>query len=593
MGRIARDSIEEVRRANDIVDVISACVPLKKRGTGYWANCPFHDEKTPSFQVSPSRQLYKCFGCGVFGSAIDFVMAYEKLEFVEAIEKLAERAGVSLRYEGAGPSVADRSLRQKALEIMNWAQRGFVANLPRSEAAMKYLEDRGLGGEVADTWGLGYAPDEWTRVTDAARSKFDDEALLATGICRKNDEGRWYDFFRGRVTFPIRDAQGRIVGFGARLLDPDAKAQKYVNSAEGLLFHKSRLLYAIDRLAESTRLKETGRALIMEGYTDVIAAHVHGFDNAVAPLGTALTLEQLALLRRYTSKLTIVLDGDSAGIKAAERAVDLVLEAGVDADVAVLPDEMDPFDFLRASGAKAFEKVLEAAVDAFAFKLKTLGSRYDLRRPVEAEKALSELAQTLARSESQSLRELYAKTAATRLGLREAVVVGAVEKARRELDAQAERAQRAEDRRDKPAAAPEASSAAIQYERELLRRLLEHAGALKAAGEIVEPKDFHSAALGEVYREMLNAVDEHGDAVPGAMVGHLGQEARNELDKVIALMGVPADQSASGIAEEAARLLDELRRFAQSRQEPVEAAKGSAQELEQLRQRKRRPGRER
>ncbi|MCL4731427.1 MAG: toprim domain-containing protein, partial [Planctomycetes bacterium] len=312
---------------------------------------------------------------------------------------------------------------------MNWAQRGFVANLARHDGARKYLEDRGLGGEVAENWGLGYAPDEWTRVTDAARSKFDDEALLATGICRKNDEGRWYDFFRGRVTFPIRDAQGRIVGFGARLLDPDAKAQKYVNSAEGLLFHKSRLLYAVDRLAESRRLKATGRALIMEGYTDVIAAHVHGFDNAVAPLGTALTLEQLALLRRYAPRLTLVLDGDSAGIKAAERAVDLVLEAGMDADVAVLPDEMDPFDLLRARGAAAFEAALAAAKDAFAFKLDTLGARYDLRRPVEAEKALGELAQTLARAESQSLRELYAKTAAARLGLREAVVVAAVEKA--------------------------------------------------------------------------------------------------------------------------------------------------------------------
>ncbi|MBE7492824.1 MAG: DNA primase [Planctomycetes bacterium] len=583
MGRIARESIEEVRRANDIVELVSAYVPLKRRGAGFWANCPFHDEKTPSFQVSPARQVYKCFGCGVFGSAIDFVMAYEKLEFVEAVEKLASRAGVTLRYEGTGPSQADRSLRQKALEIMNWAQRGFVANLARHDGARKYLEDRGLGGEVAENWGLGYAPDEWTRVTDAARSKFDDEALLATGICRKNDEGRWYDFFRGRVTFPIRDAQGRIVGFGARLLDPDAKAQKYVNSAEGLLFHKSRLLYAVDRLAESRRLKATGRALIMEGYTDVIAAHVHGFDNAVAPLGTALTLEQLALLRRYAPRLTLVLDGDSAGIKAAERAVDLVLEAGMDADVAVLPDEMDPFDLLRARGAAAFEAALAAAKDAFAFKLDTLGARYDLRRPVEAEKALGELAQTLARAESQSLRELYAKTAAARLGLREAVVVAAVEKARRDIEAQTNRSQAAAEPR--PAARP-AGGVAAQYERELLRRLLENGAALKAAAEIVEPKDFHSAALGEVYREMLNAVDEHGQAVPGALLGGLGPEARAELARIEELMYLPTDHSTGPGADQTVRLLEELRRFAAARGEPVVAAKGSTQELELLRQKK-------
>jgi len=590
LGRIARESIEEVRRANDIVDLISGFVPLKKRGPGYWANCPFHDEKTPSFQVSATKQVYKCFGCQVFGSAIDFLMGYEKLEFVEAVEKLAARAGITLKYEGAGPSQADRSLRQKALDVMNWAQRGFVANLPRNPAAMKYLQDRGLGGEVAESWGLGFAPDEWTRVTDAARSKFDDESLLATGICRKNDEGRWYDFFRGRVTFPIRDAQGRIVGFGARLLDPDAKAQKYVNSAEGLLFHKSRLLYAVDRLAESKRLKATGRALIMEGYTDVIMAHVHGFDNAVAPLGTALTLEQIALLRRYTSKLTIVLDGDSAGIKAAERAVDLVLEAGVDANVAVLPDEMDPFDFLKAQGAAGFEAALANAKDAFTFKLDTLGARFDLRRPVEAERALNELAGTLARSESVSLRELYARNAAARLGLREAIVVAAVEKTRRELDVQAERLQRADDKRESEPRRPanDARGGSANFERELLRRLFEHAAALKAAGELMEPKDFRSAALGEVYREMLNAVDEHGEAIPGALVGHLGQEARLELDKVIEQMGVPANLSANEQADEYSRLIEEMKHFASSRREALtaEAPKGSAQELDVLRQRK-------
>lgn len=587
MGRIARESIEEVRRANDIVEVVSGYVPLKKRGTGYWANCPFHDEKTPSFQVSATRQVYKCFGCGVFGSAIDFLMAYEKLEFVEAVEKLASRAGVTLRYEGGGPSQAERSLRQKALDIMNWAQRGFVANLARNEAALKYLADRALDGEVAESWGLGYAPDEWTRVTDAARSRFDDEALLATGICRKNEEGRWYDFFRGRVTFPIRDAQGRIVGFGARLLDPDAKAQKYVNSAEGLLFHKSRLLYAIDRLADSRRLKETGRALIMEGYTDVIAAHVHGFDNAVAPLGTALTLEQLALLRRYTSKLTIVLDGDSAGIKAAERAVDLVLEAGVDAEVAVLPDEMDPFDLLRARGAAAFEAALAAAKDAFAFKLDALAARYDLRRPVEAERALGEMAQTLARAESLSLRELYARSAANRLGLREAVVVAAVEKARHEHSAQQERLAQT-DRAAVATPTAAQSGAAPSFERELLRRMFEHEDVLRAAAEIVAPQDFQSPALGEVYREMLNAVDEHGHAVPGALLSHLGPEARAELDRVIELLGVPANLSSGQQTDEAARLLEELRGFARARREAAAGAapRGSAQDLQHLRQKK-------
>lgn len=590
MGLIARESIEEVRRANDIVELIAGYVPLKKRGASHWACCPFHDEKTPSFTVSGPRQTYKCFGCGEFGNAIDFVMKHEKLDFREAAEKLASRGGVTLHFEGGGPSVEQRSQRQKALEIMTWAQKGFVSSLGRTKAALEYLESRGLGGEIAESWGLGFAPDEWTRVTDAARAKFDDATLEATGICRKNEQGRWYDFFRGRVTFPIRDPQGRIVGFGARLLDPEAKAQKYVNSAEGLLFHKSKLLYAVERLADSKRLKATGRAMIMEGYTDVIMAHVHGFDNAVAPLGTSLTREQLSLLRRYTSKLTLVLDGDDAGIKAAERAVDLVLEAGMDGDVAVLPDAMDPFDLLRARGAEAFEEALKNARDVFAFKVETLARRYDLKRPVEAEKALGELAETLARAESPSLRELYAKAAAGRLGVSESKVVAAVEKSRRELDVQLERQARNEEPKVFAAAG---ISGGASYERELLRRLFEHATVMKKAAGLIEPEDFTHPPLQEVCREILNALDESGEALPGALLSHLGQEARAEMDKIVGLMGLPANLSTDAGGDEAVKLEEALKRFARSRRDGAipAATKGSREELEALRRKKARGGR--
>jgi DNA primase len=200
LPKVARESIEEVRRANDIVDVIRSYVPLTKRGSQFWVNCPFHDEKTPSFTVSPQRQTYKCFGCGVFGNVIDFVMAHEKLDFPEALEKLADRGGVKLVFEGG----RDKGLRSQALEMMEWAQRGFVANLAKNEAAQKYLNDRGLGGEVAERWGIGYAPDDFHRQSDAALKKFSEEVILATGLCRKGDRGGWYDFFRGRVTFPIR-----------------------------------------------------------------------------------------------------------------------------------------------------------------------------------------------------------------------------------------------------------------------------------------------------------------------------------------------------------------------------------------------------
>ncbi|MBX3458650.1 MAG: DNA primase [Planctomycetes bacterium] len=574
MGRIARDSIEEVRRSNDIVEVIAGYLPLQKRGGAFWACCPFHDEKTPSFNAHPVRQTYKCFGCGEFGSVIDFVMKHEKLDFIETIEKLAARANITLRYESGGPTQAERSLRARALDMMLWAQRGFVANLERHQPARQYLESRGLGGEVAARWGIGYAPDEFTRQSDAALKRFDVQTIEATGLCKRGDRG-WYDFFRGRVTFPIRDAQARIVGFGARLLDPEAKAQKYLNSAEGLLFHKSKLLYGIDLLAQSQMLKKTGRVLIMEGYTDVIAAHEAGFDNAVAPLGTALTLEQLGLLRRYGAGVTLVLDGDDAGLAAAERGVNVCLEAGVDARVAVVRGAKDPFDLIRNGGPAALQAVLDASRDAFEFKLDGVRARHDFTRPVEAEAALKELAETVGRAESDSLRELYGRKAANALGLREGAVLQAIGEARQRYTRQSQKAEKSD---KPPQAAP--TDARQAYEREVLRQLFECPRALSMAAEIVYPGAFSTAGLQALYREMLNAWDEHRELVPGALLAELSAEGRAELERVLEQLALPENQSSN--PEREAALLKELKNLAEHAQTQ---AKG-AHSLEELRQKR-------
>ena len=576
MGLVARESIEEVRRANDIVDVIHAYVPLQKRGSQYWVNCPFHDEKTPSFTVSPQRQTYKCFGCGEFGNVIDFVMKFEKLDFREALEKLADRGGVSLNFEqGRGPSTAERSIRAKALEMMDWAQRGFRANLERNAEAQEYVKARGLDGAVAEKWGIGYAPDEYHRQSDAALKKFDAETMEATGLCKRNDRG-WYDFFRGRITFPIRDPRGRIVGFGARLLDPEAKAQKYVNSAEGLLFHKSKLLYGVDVLAQSLQLKATGRVLLMEGYTDVIAAHEAGFDNAVAPLGTSLTREQVALAHRYGDGVTLVLDGDEAGVAAAERGVNVVLEMGVDAKVAVLPEGKDPFDLLRTQGPEAFAKVLKSARDAFEFKLDMVRARYDFTRPVEAEKALREMADMIARAESATLRELYARKAAAALNVRESAVMNAVE---------AERVKNAGGTPEQKAPRQSATSPRTNHERELLRRLFEHPRVMGSAGSIAPPESFRTPSLRGLYREMLNAWDEHGEVLAGALVSHLGEFERAELDRVLEHLKIPENLSQEDTEAEEQRLIEELQKLAANI-----ARKDKTQDLNELRQRKGRKG---
>lgn len=590
MGLIARESIEEVRRANDVVDIINSYVPLSKRGSQYWVNCPFHDEKTPSFTVSPTRQTYKCFGCGVYGNVIDFVMAYEKLDFREAIEKLADRGAVTLKFEGGrGPSKHERSLRSKALDMMDWAQRGFVANLKANGPAREYLEARGLGGEVAEKWGIGYAPDDFQRQSTAALKTFDEETIEATGLCKRNERG-WYDFFRGRITFPIRDPRGRVVGFGARLLDPEAKAQKYVNSAEGLLFHKSRLLYAVDTLAQSARLKQAKRVLLMEGYTDVIAAHEAGFDNAVAPLGTALTHEQVKLARRYGEGVTLVLDGDAAGVQAAERGVNVVLEMGVDAKVAVLPEGKDPFDMLRSEGAEAFEAVLNDARDAFDFKLDTIRERHDLSRPVEAEKALGELADMAGRVESPSLRELYARRAAAAFSLSEQAVLNAIERAHVHLAEMQSRRQHVDAPEPGVPAAPElATGPRAAYERQLIRGLIEFPRVVGSAEACLPVEKFDTPALRELYREVLNAHAETGEVVAGALLNELGPEARAELDRVLghldmpSNLGRPVDEMArdAGREEEENRLIKEIQKLASGT-----TGEGRNQNLEELRRKK-------
>lgn len=586
MGLISRESIEEVRRANDVVAVIGQYLKLEKRGKDFWACCPFHTEKTASFSVSPGREMFYCFGCKAHGSVIDFVMKFEKLSFPEAVEKLALRAGVNLSYESGGPSRQERSLRDKAFEVMNLAQKYFLHELKRAPAAQKYLHDRGLDGDVAERWGIGYAPDEWSKLTDLLRDRVrDDEAILASGVSRVNDSGRWYDFYRGRVTFPIRDSQGRIVGFGARLLDPNAKAQKYINSPEGPLFSKSKLLYALDRLAASRRLKQDGRALIMEGYTDVIAAHEAGFDNAVAPLGTALTAEQVQLLRRYGSGVTLVLDGDAAGISGAERGLNIVLEAGADATVAVIPGGMDPFDLLRAQGAEAFERVIKSQRDAFDFKLEMVRSRYNLARPAEVTGALEELAAVLARVEDERLRSRYVSYAATALKLRESQVTLAVNEALAELRRRDERAQSrtatdAPPRSKTAAAGP--GGARLIYERRLMARLMDLPQTLPAAGELLEPAVLANEGLRELFVALLNSFDEHGSVVPGALYAHLGEAGRMELEETLKLTQAQG-AGKPGVPQEAEResLLEELRRLAVGHGES-----GGRTSLEALRKRK-------
>ena len=368
---IPEDEIRRVRDATDIVALIREYLPLKRAGSAHKALCPFHDEKTPSFSVNPSLQIFKCFGCGVAGDAITFVMKHDGLEFIEAVHFLAQRAGIKLR--GSAGTGVSRSEARTVYDVLEWAAKLFgrwLAKGEGSDAARTYVEKRRLSPESVHRFGLGYAPTSWDALIRAAREQGGDPSALArAGLVLTNESGRTYDRFRNRLMFPIRDARGRVVGFGARALDDSEP--KYLNSPETAVFHKGRTLYGIYEAADALRKRR--RAVVVEGYMDVIMAHQHGEDDTVAVLGTALTRDHVRLLRRYAGKALLVFDGDEAGQNSAERSIEAFAAEGMPAQVAALPDNLDPCDLFLSEGADGFARLEASAEDLLRFMLRRAG----------------------------------------------------------------------------------------------------------------------------------------------------------------------------------------------------------------------------
>ncbi|MSR74977.1 MAG: DNA primase [Planctomycetes bacterium] len=406
-----RNSIEEVRAATDIVEVVSGYLPLKKSGAGFSACCPFHREKTPSFHVSPTRQTFHCFGCHESGTVFDFVMKMERVEFAEALRVLAERAGVVLDGRGAGedraPLIAAHSCAQDLFRSVYKALSG--------TATREYVAKRGISPEMAEAWGLGMAPEGWSGLVDAAAARSISSAVLERSGLALPGSTRpgHYDRFRGRLTFPIKDSFGRIVAFGARSLD--GSEPKYLNSPETPIFSKGRMLYGIERLKHHPR---TAPVLVMEGYTDVIMSTQAGVPGCVATLGTAMTSAHARILSRYTERIILVYDGDKAGLAAAERGARLLLEGGqLDIQVAVLPDGQDPCDFFLARGEAGVPELLGLTVPLVEFLLDRVALRHDLTQISGRLKAAHELARNVAAVSDPVARELLLARVAERLGV--------------------------------------------------------------------------------------------------------------------------------------------------------------------------------
>ena len=407
--KVSEEQVEQIREATNIVDLVSEHVRLKKRGRNFTGLCPFHNEKTPSFSVLEDKGIFKCFGCGKGGDVFSYVMMLEGLTFPEALERLAKRANIEIASEQSDREVQARNERDQLYNTLKAAATWYFRNLraPEGAEAMEYLRKRGLEPETIRKFGLGFAPDRSGQLIGALTQQgYTTEMLEAAGLITRRDGGDWYERFRGRVIFPVFSATGRIVGFGGRILPGVSKeVAKYINSPDTSVYHKSQILYGLFQAKDAVR--RLGYAILVEGYADVIAVYQGGTEHVVAASGTSLTVDQLNLLRRYTTSVVLLFDADTAGKNAAIRGIELAIEAGFDVSTVVLPSGEDPDSFIRAKGADAFEAAIEHRQSFIETKAQWFEEQGAFRDPGQAAAAVRSIVETIAKVPDTIKRALF------------------------------------------------------------------------------------------------------------------------------------------------------------------------------------------
>lgn len=400
--------LEELKSRLDIVDLISDYIELKRAGQNYKGLCPFHSEKTPSFMVSPDKQIFHCFGCGIGGNIIHFVMKYENLSFHESLKFLAKKSGIELKAYKFGSD--SEGLREKLIDINKAASKSFIENLRKSKVAHAYLKDRGLTEETIRIFSLGYALKDWHHLSNYLKDKgFSRSLITQSGLVSSGDKGV-YDTFRERIMFPICDIQGDTIAFGGRVMDDSQP--KYLNSPDSPLFRKGETLYSLNLAKDGIR--KNGYAVIVEGYFDAVICHQFGFNNAVAPLGTALTAGHLQKLKRFTKKAVLVFDGDEAGKSAAKRSTPILFEQGFSAKILLLPSADDPDSFLRRKGVAPFTTMIEKAKSPVDFIL-------GVSRKDKAE-TLHEALEIISGAKDVIMKEELVRELSEKTGFRETVI---------------------------------------------------------------------------------------------------------------------------------------------------------------------------
>jgi len=433
-GFIPESTLEQIRAASDIVDVIGSYLPLKKAGANFVALCPFHREKSPSFNVNPSRQIFHCFGCHKGGDVFTFVKEYENLPFVEAVKRLADRAKIPLDLEPETPGGNPRQLKDTLLQIheqLTQRWQNCLANEAAGGAAREYLASRGVSPEAVKLFRLGAAPEAWDDTVNWAKSKGYDLADVEKAglILRKEGTEHYYDRFRGRLMFPICDEQGRVIGFSGRVLDPGAKGAKYVNSPETPIFTKSKVFFGLDKSKRA--ILEAGFAIVCEGQLDLIACHMAGVKNIVAPQGTAFTADHARILKRYVNEVVLCFDSDEAGQNAMARSLDALLASGLAIRVATVPAPHDPDSFIKEEGGEAFAALITAAKGFFDHHLERLCRLHDPATDRGRQAVVREMGEALLKTGSAVTIDAFAQKTALRLGVQPEAVRAEFKRLRR------------------------------------------------------------------------------------------------------------------------------------------------------------------
>lgn len=533
--------LDELVSRNDIVDVVSSYVALTRKGGNYFGLCPFHNEKTPSFSVSPDKQIYHCFGCKHGGGVISFIMEIENLSFPDAVRFLAKRVNMEVPEDNTDQEAARR--RQRVLALNRDAARWFYQNLstPQGAAVAAYLDRRQITRKTAVSFGLGAALDSWDSLLTAMLAKgYTKAELLAAGLVVQNQQGRLYDKFRNRLMFPVIDVRGDVVAFGGRVLDKSEP--KYVNTQETIVYSKRRNLYGIN-LAKKTKRPNI---ILCEGNIDVITLHQAGFDNAVASMGTALTTEQTRILSRFTKELVLCYDNDNAGKAATEKAIALLENSEFNVRVLQLPRRLqdgeyvkqDVDDFIKFHSAAAFEAILNGSENQMDFRMDAVAAKYDLRDDEQRIAYAGEISQLIAALPNAVEREVYAGRAAERAGISREAMLLEVKRAYGKRKSQDRRSLQKENQNVSALHQPRARS--LRYDdmrsamaEEGIIRLLFLDGTLAQRCRELSPDDFSSPLLAEAYQLLLEAANQGRSPSPAMLEGHFSPEEMGHLTTVL------------------------------------------------------------